>query len=148
MQKPSEFFQKLEAEQAALGFEVFVGDDVSAAGDNCELLENFDPRQFDEWEIKRKGSILFVGSIYRRPIPAPAPFVDLPLVWRNHGPVVRVSRDSATVIDAATPGLMHVVDGQRYWLDSYVFADDETLTTPCDCGRLATAARFYMEVQP
>jgi hypothetical protein len=146
MQKPSEFFQKLEAEQLALGFEVFTGD-----GNPCEEEGVEFQGTNMVWRRKLVGDIMQPNSYYRRsvPKPAPAPFVDLPIEWLARGPRVEVLDNHGTGLTMdARPGLLHVVDGHRYRLDIYVFADDETLTTPCDEGRLATAARFYLEVQP
>jgi hypothetical protein len=146
MQKPSEFFTKLEAEQAELGFDVFLGDGNLNDDQNVEWWSG--ERIF---KPKKINSMRHEDCIYRRPIPkpAPAPFVDLPIEWRPQGPTVNVlDSDSIDAFMSARPGLLHVVDDHRYRLEWYVFDDGETLTTPCDEGRLATAARFYLEVQP
>jgi hypothetical protein len=94
---------------------------------------------------------MYKSGIYRRPIPrpAPAPFVDLPLAWGNLGPLARVDDcEGHTSACHARPGLLHVVDGHRYRLEMYVYPNGTAMKQPCHCGILATAARFYLEVQP
>ena len=146
MQKPSEFFAALEAEQAALGFEVFVGDGGLNQKEKVEFWCGV-----CIFRKKEVGSVLHHDCIYRRPIPkpAPAPFVDLPIEWPPRGPRVEVldNHGNGLIMDVR-PGLLHVVDGHRYRLEKYVQADKSTFSRPTYEGRLATAARFYLEVKP
>jgi hypothetical protein len=148
MQKPSEFFAKLEAEQAVLGFEVFLGDDTRTY-DPCIKFWDGD----NVFKPKPVEGLLHKSCIYIRPIPkpAPAPFVDLPLDWEKYEwpSVVTSDKNLAWRQMPARPGLLHVVDGRRYRLERYVYKTGRQSYRPfLRTEGEAVLARFYLEGQP